>query len=71
MSVMVAQRSLDLLRLRVEVIVHHDKIAIAAVTQVLDASAQRPLARRDLDLDRKSTRLNSSHLTQSRMPSSA
>jgi hypothetical protein len=34
----------DLLRLCVEVIVHHDEIEIAAVTQVLDVRAKGPLA---------------------------
>ena len=39
-----AHSSLDRLRLRVEVIVHHGEIKMAAVTQVLDAMAKRPPA---------------------------
>ena len=39
------------------------------VTEV--QTLEEDLARRDFTIDRKSTRLNSSHITRSRMPSSA
>ena len=52
------------------------KIALAiAATSILGVSASTQaavdVAYRDWETDRKSTRLNSSHITRSRMPSSA
>ena len=44
-----------------------DKVPVVVVTQEFNAAAVRIL----VQLDRKSTRLNSSHLAVSRMPSSA
>ena len=44
---------------------------INAVTDVDVSSGKLNLDYRDWETDRKSTRLNSSHITRSRMPSSA
>ena len=38
---------------------------------IIDTESETPSAYRDWETDRKSTRLNSSHITRSRMPSSA
>ena len=53
--------------------VHHTRAALElAVTKGIDGpEAQSPLTGSSLSKDRKSTRLNSSHSGESRMPSSA
>ena len=47
------------------------KTTFAATLARLYAAEGRPVLAADVDPDRKSTRLNSSHITRSRMPSSA
>ena len=47
-----------------------NNILASAVAQAIE-QAIKPLAERITALDRKSTRLNSSHMSESRMPSSA
>ena len=50
---------------------HHDSSAAHEYARLTQARIDRNTDTTDYDSDRKSTRLNSSHLNESRMPSSA
>ena len=54
-----------------EVIVGGTGLYLTAVTDGLSVPGEWPAVRAELEADRKSTRLNSSHVSESRMPSSA
>ena len=57
----------------VEIVTDYSEVAVVGITEILRhlPSLRRAMDRLVVEADRKSTRLNSSHLKLSRMPSSA
>ena len=67
---LVERKDIDIIDIAASNDMHHD-IAIAAAANGKMVMCEKPLGRNAKESDRKSTRLNSSHSTLSRMPSSA